>query len=139
MPCIFDARVLVCVSAGELRCSAPFRCRFSWVFVGGVANSLLLEEGSALLFVLVKEHNRRVWHAGFLSNILLGAIAALATYLLGAYKLELLNQLGIALVSGIGGGNVLTSLMQKQQATVLKAQMEALEEAIRKVTAPPKE
>ncbi len=71
--------------------------------IGGVANSLLLEDGFALPFVLVKEHNRRVWHAGFISNILLGAIAALATYLLGAYKLELLNRLGIALVSGIGG------------------------------------
>ena len=107
--------------------------------VGGVANSLLLEEGFALPFVLVKEHNRRVWHAGFLSNVLLGAIAALATYLLGAYKLELLNQLGIALVSGIGGGNVLTSLMQKQQASALKAEMEALHETIKKATAPLKE
>jgi hypothetical protein len=65
--------------------------------------------------------------------------AALATYLLGAYKLELFNQLGIALVSGIGGGNVLTSLMQKQQSNVLKAQMEALEEALRNAMTPPKE
>jgi len=100
--------------------------------VGGVANSLLIEDGFALPYLITREHNRRVWHPGFMSNILLGAIAALATYLLGAYKLELLNQLGIALVSGIGGGNVLTSLMQKQQTTVLKAQMEALEEALKK-------
>lgn len=107
--------------------------------IGGVANSLLLEDGFALPFVVVKEHNRRVWNPGFFSNVLLGAIAALATYLLGAYKLELLNQLGIALVSGIGGGNVLTSLMQKQQTSILKAQMEALEEAVKKATALPKE
>ena len=103
--------------------------------IGGVANSLLLEEGFALPFTAVKGQNQRVWHAGFISNVLLGAIAALATYLLGAYKLELLNQLGIALVSGIGGGNVLTSLMQKQQTTVLKAQMEALEQALKTATA----
>lgn len=83
---------------------------------------------------VAKRPNRRVWHPGFISNILLGAIAALATYLLGAYKLEILNQLGIALVSGIGGGNVLTSLMQRQEATVLKARLEALEETVRSVT-----
>lgn len=107
--------------------------------IGGVANSLLIEEGFALPLVVVDKQNRRVWRPGFISNIVLGAIAALATYLLGAYKLELLNQLGIALVSGIGGGNVLTSLMQKQQSNVLKAQMEAFEEALRNAMTPPKE
>jgi hypothetical protein len=89
--------------------------------------------------VVVDKQNRRVWRPGFISNIALGALAALATYLLGAYKLGLFNQLGIALVSGIGGGNVLTSLMQKQQSNVLKAQMEALEEALRKAIKPQKE
>ncbi len=100
--------------------------------VGGVANSLLLEDGFALPFVAVKEKDQRVWKLGFVSNILLGAIAALATYLLGAYKLEPLNQLGIALVSGIGGGNVLVSFMQKQDASLLKAKVEAYEQALKK-------
>ena len=107
--------------------------------IGGVANSLLIEDGFALPLVVVDKQNRRVWRPGFISNIVLGAIAALATYLLGAYKLELFNQLGIALVSGVGGGNVLTSLMQKQQSNVLKAQMEALEEVLRNALTPPKE
>jgi hypothetical protein len=107
--------------------------------IGGLANSLLIEDGFALPLVVVDKQNRRVWRPGFISNVLLGAIAALATFLLGAYKLELFNQLGIALVSGVGGGNVLASLMQKQQSNVLKAQMEALEEVLRNAMTPPKE
>ena len=59
--------------------------------------------------------------------MLLGSIAALATYLLGASRLDFLSQLGIALLSGLGGGSVLANLMQKYEIGVLKAQMDGLE------------
>ena len=95
--------------------------------LGGVANSLLVEEGFVLPH-LVRIENRTVWKPGFLSNILLGGIAALATYALGASELK---PLGIALISGVGGGNILVSLMQKQETTLLKTRIDTLQETFR--------
>ncbi len=51
--------------------------------LGGVANSLLVEEGFVLPH-LVRLQNHNVWKPGFLSNIVVGGVAALATYALGA-------------------------------------------------------
>jgi hypothetical protein len=108
-----------------------------WTFLigmlGGVANSLLVEEGFVLPQLRNEEKKGKIFRPGFIGNMVLGGIAALATYLLGASRLEFLSQLGIALVSGVGGGNVLTSLMQKQETGVLKAQMEGLERTIRQL------
>jgi len=97
---------------------------------GGVANSLLVEEGFVLPH-LVRIDNRTVWKPGFLSNISLGGIAALATYALGASELKPLGQLGIALISGIGGGNILVSLMQKQETALLKTRLDTMEGTVR--------
>jgi len=74
-----------------------------------------------------------VWKLGFCPMLCVARQRALATDLLGACKLELLKQLSIAQVSGIGGGNVLTSLMQKQRTDIFKALMGALEEVVRKL------
>jgi hypothetical protein len=98
--------------------------------LGGVANSLLIEEG----FVIphwVRQQNCTVWKPGFLSNIVLGGIAALATYFLGASELKPLGQLGIALISGMGGGNILMSLMQKQETALLKTRVDTLQAIVR--------
>jgi ABC-type Mn2+/Zn2+ transport system permease subunit len=98
--------------------------------LGGVANSLLIEEG----FVIphwVRQQNCTVWKPGFLSNIVLGGIAALATYFLGASELKPLSQLGIALISGMGGGNILVSLMQKQETALLKTRVDTLQAIVR--------
>ncbi len=98
--------------------------------LGGVANSLLVEEGFVLPH-LVRIENRTVWKPGFLSNISLGGIPALATYALGASELKPLGQLGIALISGIGGGNILVSLMQKQETALLKTRLDTMEGRVR--------
>lgn len=98
--------------------------------LGGVANSLLVEEGFVLPH-LVRLENRTVWKPGFLSNIALGGIAALATYALGASELRPLGQLGIALISGVGGGNILVSLMQKQETALLKTRVDTLTQVVR--------
>jgi uncharacterized membrane protein YeaQ/YmgE (transglycosylase-associated protein family) len=98
--------------------------------LGGVANSLLVEEGFVLPH-LVRLENRTVWKPGFLSNIILGGIAALATYALGASELKPLGQLGIALISGVGGGNILVSLMQKQETALLKSRVDTLTQVVR--------
>lgn len=98
--------------------------------LGGVANSLLVEEGFVLPH-LVRLENRAVWKPGFLSNIVLGGIAAPATYALGASELKPLGQLGIALISGVGGGNILVSLMQKQETALLKTRVDTLQAVVR--------
>ena len=43
--------------------------------LGGVANSLLVEEGFVIPH-FVRNRERTVWKPGFLSNIILGGIAA---------------------------------------------------------------
>lgn len=98
--------------------------------VGGVANCLLVEGGFVFPQMTNEEKKGKVWKPGFFGNMLLGGIAALATYLLGASRLDFSSQLGIALISGLGGGNVLASLMQKYEMGVLKAQMDGLERTI---------
>lgn len=107
-----------------------------WVFLmgmlGGVANSLLLEDGFVYPRKVVRSKDRTLIDPGVFGNLLLGGITALTTNLLGASHLELSNQLGIALVSGVGGGNILTSLLQKYETGILKAQMEALEKTVKR-------
>jgi uncharacterized membrane protein YeaQ/YmgE (transglycosylase-associated protein family) len=101
--------------------------------LGGIANSLLVEEGFVLPhFVRLESHT--VWKPGFLSNIILGGVAALATYALGASELKPLGQLGIALISGVGGGNILVSLMQKQETALLKTRIETFQGTVRDIS-----
>lgn len=99
--------------------------------LGAVANCILVEGGFAIPRKVAKDSNRVVIDLGFLGTILLGAVAAVATYLLGTSTLSAARQLGIAVIAGVGGGNVLTSLAQKQEAQILKAQMDALDAALR--------
>jgi len=101
--------------------------------LGGVANSLLLKDGFVFPKVIPIGENRSLFDPGVFGNLLLGGIAALATHLLGASHLEFFNQLGLALVSGVGGGNVLTSLLQKHETGILKAQMDALEKTVNRL------
>jgi hypothetical protein len=98
--------------------------------VGGVANGLLLQGGLSLPQIVKTDKGSKV-DLGFFSPIVLGAVAALATDFLGGGKLaEDPSRIGLALLSGIGGGNVLSSLLQKQETAVLKTQMDALQQAL---------
>lgn len=101
--------------------------------LGGVANSLLLEDG----FVMPhrdKKENAIVLRLGFIGNIILGGIAGLAVYFLAGKDLDPYRQSGLALIGGVGGGNVLTSFLQKQDLTVLKSRYGALETTIEKLS-----
>lgn len=100
--------------------------------LGGVANCILVYEGFSLPRLVKRDSGERLLTAGFLGPLVLGMVAALATYLLGTSKLEELNQWGIALISGVGGGNVLMSLLQRQETTTLKTQVEQMQEVIKK-------
>ncbi len=98
--------------------------------VGAIANCILLEGGFASPRKVLKDANKIVFDLGFIGTIFLGAIAALATYLLGTSELPISRQLGISLIVGVGGGNVLTSLVQKYEAQVLKLQIDELQASL---------
>ena len=102
--------------------------------LGGLANSLLLENGFALPRIVLLEGGKRVWNPGFIGNLILGAIAALVVFMLGGSALPSLNAFGVSIVSGIGGGNLLTSIVQKYETNILKTQMEGLEQALKAAT-----
>ncbi len=99
--------------------------------VGGVANCILVHDGFSLPRVVKKETGEILLTPGFAGPLLLGMIAALATYLLGASKLEEASQHGIALISGLGGGNVLTSLLQRQQTAILGEKVQQMEQTLK--------
>ncbi|MGH9418851.1 MAG: hypothetical protein ACRD3J_02660 [Thermoanaerobaculia bacterium] len=101
--------------------------------IGAIANCILLEGGFTSPRKVLKESNKTVWDLGFIGTILLGAIAAVATYLLGTYELPPMRQFGISLIAGVGGGNILTSLAQKYESQVLKLQIDELQASLEDV------
>jgi len=95
---------------------------------GGLCNALLVER--RLLTPLCERiDGRRSIEPGTIGNMFLGMVAAFLVYCLGPDlvpkellattvigKLGELRQLiGVCLLAGIGGGNVITSLMQEQR------------------------
>ena len=66
--------------------------------LGGLANSFLDSEG---------------WRYTLVANLLLGGIAALVIYFLGGNELNPSKQVGAALLSGIGGSNLINNLKQR--------------------------
>lgn len=100
--------------------------------IGAIANCVLVEGGFVLPRRVLKDKGTVVLDSGWLGTILLGAVAAAATFLLGTSELPLTRMLGISVIVGVGGGNVLTSLSQKHQTEVLKIQAEALEASLKR-------
>jgi uncharacterized membrane protein YeaQ/YmgE (transglycosylase-associated protein family) len=101
---------------------------------GGLLNSLLVDAGFRLPSRDVD--NPDIWNPGFLGNILLGLGAALATYLIGEGELDRSRALGIAFISGVGGGSVLTAFVQRYSSAILQAKVESLEQMVRALRAP---
>jgi len=62
------------------------------------------------------------FHLGFLNAAFLGGVAALVTFWLGDLgKLAMERQLGLSVVSGIGGGAIIAGWAERQKAAVEKA------------------
>jgi uncharacterized membrane protein YeaQ/YmgE (transglycosylase-associated protein family) len=99
---------------------------------GGLLNSLLVDAGFRL--PSRDADNPDIWSPGFLGNVLLGLGAALATYLIGASELDRSRALGIAFISGVGGGSVLTALVQRYSSAILQAKVDSLEQTVRSLT-----
>jgi hypothetical protein len=97
---------------------------------GGIVNSLLLERNSLVLPAVRNEDGRRSIQLGFVSNLLFGLAAAFLPSLLGVAKLTQQQQLGVVFVAAMGGASFINTFIQKNQAEILTAQLEALELAL---------
>jgi peptidoglycan/LPS O-acetylase OafA/YrhL len=86
--------------------------------LGGLANSLLAGEG---------------WKSALVPNILLGGIAALIIYFLGGNELNPPKQVGAALLSGIGGSNIINSLRQRALMVLQNQAINSLTETTNKL------
>jgi len=83
--------------------------------LGGLANSFV---------------EREFWGIGLVCNLVLGGIAALVVYFLVSSELSPLRQIGIALVSGIGGGRIITNLKQRADMLLKDKTIESFRETI---------
>jgi hypothetical protein len=99
--------------------------------LGGLANSLLLHDSFAVPHV-IRTGGRTSWNPGFLGNVFLGALAALVTYALDPGDRFGARQVGIAVLSGIGGTSILTAWMQQRDIRILESKNEALSDTIEK-------
>jgi hypothetical protein len=94
--------------------------------IGGFINTLIADEGLVLSQIDQLPSGQRVWRPGFVGNILIGAVAAIAlaamysplgTIHVGGGVFDMtINMVGGALLSGIGGARLLTSEVNKQYA-----------------------
>lgn len=82
---------------------------------GGVLNSILVEKGFIHPGNILMTTGRKKLDLGFFNNLILGAGAAFVVYAFGASELPFLKQLAMSLLGGIGGGNILTSMLQKHE------------------------
>lgn len=92
--------------------------------VGGVINCLMFEDGFSSPYVFTNKKGKKSWNPGFLSNIFLGITASFLAWAFGAYELNWIRQAGICLLAGIGGGNVISTYLKKQQLSVAETKAE---------------
>ena len=106
--------------------------------LGGVVNCWLVDEGFLQPRWVQRSPDERLWHPGWIGNVFTGAIAALVTYCLVTGGLASSKQLGLSILSGLGGGNVLMSYYQRWTQETLKARIKTLEDTLlEKVTPQP--
>jgi hypothetical protein len=102
--------------------------------VGGSLTSVLLD--SSWKVPSYSRADKKIY-PGVFGNILIGAVAAYVAYQIGYGNISSKNVYGLSLLAGLGGGGVLTSLVQWQQQTVLAAQRDALASALKTAVTPP--
>lgn len=103
--------------------------------IGGLVNCAIAGE-----FVLPQcDQNQRLWRPGWIGNVLVGAVAAVVVWAmygpLASYDLAApdpvkpltltLSQLFVSVVIGLGGGNILTQISQKQADQLTKENLVA--------------
>jgi len=102
--------------------------------LGGLINCVLFKGGFTLP-KLISDEGQLLWRPGFLGNIVIGAAAGFLIDAFIASELGGKKEIALVFLSGIGGGNVLISLLQQHILKVEIDKTEALakvaEEAIK--------
>ena len=68
---------------------------------------------------------------GFLGNLALGVGASLVIWGLGACDFELNKKLAVCILSAIGGGSVLTSMLQKKEINFVNHKNNIMDDLVR--------
>ena len=100
--------------------------------LGGLVNSLLVNQNKLLIPWLIRPAGQR-WSIdlGLLANAAVGAAAAVITETLGGVAtLDNTHQIGMCLLAGLGGGNLLTSLVQRFSGDLTSEKADSLEKLL---------
>ncbi len=97
--------------------------------VGGIVNALQLH-GNTLVWPRLRKDGLDV---GFLGNILYGVVAAFLPYLLGIASLSQNQQMGISLVSAIGGSSFITTFIQRREVDLSNKKLDAVSDDVTKL------
>lgn len=91
--------------------------------LGGLTNALLLNKDLLIPKISRDSEGRLAVSVGSLGNVLIGAMAGFLTWLLGANDLPAIKQIGLCILAGIGGGNIILSMLQNKQLTLQESKL----------------
>lgn len=102
---------------------------FCGLFGGGL-NCILGEQG-ILMPSKYKENDKTIIIPGFFGNLALGVGASFVIWGLGACDFDLHKKLAVCMLSAIGGGSILTNMLQKREIGLIKSKNIAMDELVR--------
>ena len=94
--------------------------------VGGILNCILFERGFIMPSRETIDDSKNRFNPGFLGNIALGIGASLIIWGLGASDFPMGRMIAVCTLSGIGGGNLITSMLQKHQLDLANSKIDAI-------------
>jgi len=101
--------------------------------LGGFLNCILFA-GGFLMPKITNDEGQWVCHPGFLGNIVMGAAAGFLIDAFIASEIGGNKEPALVLLAGIGGGNVLISLLQQHIMKVKEDKVKALANVAKEVT-----
>jgi hypothetical protein len=106
---------------------------FGYGALGGFLNCILFT-GGFVMPKIVHDEGHWICQPGFLGNIIMGAAAGFLIDVFMASELGGNKELALVLLGGVGGGNVLISLLQQHIIRVKEEKAEALAKVAKEVT-----
>lgn len=100
---------------------------------GGLLNSLLLERGFTWPYSEQLNSHKKRWNPGFISNLALGIGASVIVYGISAENLPFWKMISVCLLAGIGGGNLITTMLQKNEINLAETKINVMQENLREL------
>jgi hypothetical protein len=97
--------------------------------LGGFVNCLLFEKGFVMPIKLI-QNNRKIIDIGFLSNLIMGMVASIIIWGLGANGFEPFKMIATCTLSGIGGGSLIINLLLKKDIIEHKNDIQRQKESL---------